>query len=196
MIEVNVASKYFGQTAVLRDIQFNVAPGETVAIVGRSGIGKSTLLRLIAGTDVNFTGTINCSKSKSIVFQEPTLLPWRTALQNITLVHEALRNSEARDALARVGIAGSADMFPGQLSLGQQRRLSLARAFAGRPEVLIMDEPFVSLDSDTAKEMLSLTEKLIRDIRPATVFVTHSEDEAHRLGDRILKLNGSPATLV
>ncbi|WP_306259560.1 ABC transporter ATP-binding protein [Pararhizobium sp. IMCC21322] len=196
MIKVNIASKNFGKTAVLRDIQFEVATGETVAIVGRSGIGKSTLLRLIAGTDTNFTGTINCSKSRSFVFQEPTLLPWRTTLQNITLVHETLSISAARDALARVGIAGKDDMFPGQLSLGQQRRLSLARAFAGRPEVLIMDEPFVSLDSETANEMLSLTEKLIRDTRPATVFVTHSEDEAHRLGDRILKLSGSPATLL
>lgn len=196
MIKVDVASKNFGETAVLRDIQFEVAAGETVAIVGRSGIGKSTLLKLIAGTDTNFTGTIDCSKSRSIVFQEPTLLPWRTTLQNITLVHETLSLSAARDALARVGIAGKDDMFPGQLSLGQQRRLSLARAFAGRPEVLIMDEPFVSLDSETANEMLSLTETLIRDTRPATVFVTHSEDEAQRLGDRILKLSGSPATLV
>lgn len=196
MIEVNVASKHFGQTAILRDIQFNVAAGETVAIIGRSGIGKSTLLKLIAGTDTNFAGTINCSKSRSIVFQEPTLLPWRTALQNITLVHEALSLSDAQDALARVGIAGKDDMFPGQLSLGQQRRLSLARAFAGHPEVLIMDEPFVSLDSNTADDMLSLTEMLIRDTRPATVFVTHSEDEAHRLGDRILRLDGSPATCV
>lgn len=196
MIKVNVASKGFGNTPVLRDIQFEVASGETVAIVGLSGIGKSTLLKLIAGTDTNFTGTINCSKSKSIVFQEPTLLPWRTTLQNITLVHETLSILAARDALARVGIAGKDDMFPGQLSLGQQRRLSLARAFAGRPEVLIMDEPFVSLDSETANEMLSLTETLIQETRPATVFVTHSKDEAHRLGDRILNLSGSPATLL
>lgn len=196
MIKVDVASKNFGETAVLRDIQFEVAAGETVAIVGRSGIGKSTLLKLIAGTDTSFTGSINCSKSRSIVFQEPTLLPWRTTLQNITLVHETLSLSAARDALARVGIAGKDDMFPGQLSLGQQRRLSLARAFAGHPKVLIMDEPFVSLDSETANEMLSLTETLIRDTRPATVFVTHSEDEAQRLGDRTLKLSGSPATLV
>ncbi|MCR9239624.1 MAG: ABC transporter ATP-binding protein [Alphaproteobacteria bacterium] len=196
MIKVKITSKNFGETAVLRDIQFEVAAGETVAIVGRSGIGKSTLLKLIAGTDTSFTGTIDCSKSRSIVFQEPTLLPWRTTLQNITLVHETLSLSAARDALARVGIAGKDDMFPGQLSLGQQRRLSLARAFAGRPDVLIMDEPFVSLDTETASEMISLTEKLIRDTRPATVFVTHSEDEAQRLGDRILKLSGSPATLV
>lgn len=196
MIKVKITSKNFGETAVLRDIQFEVAAGETVAIVGRSGIGKSTLLKLIAGTDTSFTGSINCSKSRSIVFQEPTLLPWRTTLQNITLVHETLSLSAARDALARVGIAGKDDMFPGQLSLGQQRRLSLARAFAGHPEVLIMDEPFVSLDSETANEMLSLTETLIRDTRPATVFVTHSEDEAQRLGDRTLKLSGSPATLV
>lgn len=196
MIKVDVTSKNFGETIVLQDIQFEVGAGETVAIVGRSGIGKTSLLKLIAGTDTQFTGTITCPASRAIVFQEPTLLPWRTALQNITLVHQHLTIPEAQDALARVGLAGKDDMFPGQLSLGQQRRLSLARAFAGRPEMLIMDEPFVSLDSQTANEMISLTEMLIRDTRPATVFVTHSEDEAQRLGDRILKLDGAPATLM
>jgi NitT/TauT family transport system ATP-binding protein len=196
MIRVNVASKEFGKTIVLRDIRFEVAAGETVAIVGRSGIGKTTLLQLIAGTDMHFSGAISCPSSRAIVFQEPTLLPWRTALQNITLAHKALTIREAQDALARVGLAGKDDMFPGQLSLGQKRRLSLARAFAGRPEMLIMDEPFASLDSETANEMITLTEMLIRDTRPATVFVTHSEDEAQRLGDRILKLDGAPATLM
>ncbi|MGB5559450.1 MAG: ABC transporter ATP-binding protein [Paracoccaceae bacterium] len=195
MIGVSVWSKSFGETAILRDVEFSLDQGETVAILGPSGIGKSTLLRLIAGTDKDFDGQIVRPDHMAIVFQEPTLLPWRTVLQNLTLVHERLGNDAARKALERVGISGKEEMFPNQLSLGQQRRLALARAFAGKPELLIMDEPFVSLDAEIADEMLSLTEELIRETRPATIFVTHSRPEAERLATRILELKGSPATL-
>ena len=180
---------------ILRDVGFSLEQGETVAILGPSGIGKSTLLRLIAGTDKDFDGQIIRPDHMAIVFQEPTLLPWRTVLQNLTLVHEKLGDDAARKALERVGISGKEEMFPNQLSLGQQRRLALARAFAGKPELLIMDEPFVSLDAEIADEMLSLTEELIRETQPATIFVTHSRPEAERLATRILELGGSPATL-
>ena len=97
--------------------------------------------------------------------------------------------------LGRVGLSGKADDFPGQLSLGQQRRVALARAFVGRPELLILDEPFVSLDPALAEEMMALTESLIVETRPAVLLVTHVQTEAERLGDRIRRLGGSPATL-
>jgi len=196
MIKVEVKTKSFGDTVVLQDVRFDVAGGETVAVTGPSGVGKSTLLGLIAGTDAEFEGNIQVPDRRAIVFQEPVLLPWRSVLQNITLVHPALGDAAARGALDRVGIVDKAALFPGQLSLGQQRRLSLARAFADAPELLIMDEPFVSLDQDTADEMLALTETLIRDTRPATIFVTHAIAEADRLADRVLRLTGSPATIL
>jgi len=195
MINVDVRSKFFGKTEILRDIGFALGKGETVAILGPSGIGKSTLLRLIAGTDTDFDGKITRPKHMAIVFQEPTLLPWRSVLQNLTLIISGLSDTDARAALARVGLAGKEQMFPGQLSLGQQRRLALARAFAGKPELLIMDEPFVSLDAEKADEMLSLTEDLIRETQPATIFVTHARHEAERLATRVLELEGAPATL-
>ncbi|MDK3073883.1 ABC transporter ATP-binding protein [Sedimentitalea sp. JM2-8] len=196
VISVDVIRKSFGDSHVLRDIRFAVEKGETVAIRGPSGIGKTTLLRLIAGIDTAFEGEIRRPDAMAIVFQEPTLLPWRTVSQNITLVHPELDRDSARAALEKVGIGDKADLFPGQLSLGQQRRLSLARAFAARPDLLILDEPFVSLDPLLAEEMLTLTEALIREYRPATIFVTHDADEAARLSDRILTLGGAPATLV
>lgn len=195
MTRVEVTSKSFGAKEILRSVAFEVAEGETVAVLGPSGIGKSTLLALIAGTDTAFEGTVDRPDRMAIVFQEPTLLPWRSVRENITLIHPDLSARATLDALGRVGIQDKADMFPGQLSLGQQRRLALARAFAGRPELLIMDEPFVSLDPDTADEMLSLTEDLIRETKPATIFVTHAEAEATRLATRILRLSGAPATL-
>lgn len=195
MISVDVASKSLGGQDILADIRFDVASGETLAVLGPSGIGKSTLLRLIAGTDTEFDGTIRCPGRIGMVFQEPTLLPWRSVLQNITLVHGRVDDAGARAALADVGLSGKADMFPGQLSLGQQRRLALARAFAGDPEVLLLDEPFVSLDPTLAEDMLTLTEALIAKSRPATIFVTHSAQEAERLGTRIIHLGGTPATI-
>lgn len=188
MISVAVMSKVFGTVPVLGPISFVVEKGETVALVGPSGIGKSTLLRIISGIDTSFDGTITRPDTQAIVFQEPTLLPWRSSIDNLRLIHPSLSRSVALEALNRVGLEGKADVFPGQLSLGQQRRLSLARAFAGRPHMLIMDEPFVSLDAETATAMINLTHTLIADARPATVFVTHELREATQLADRILTL--------
>lgn len=195
MIRVAIAQKSFGGLPVLRDIGFEVAAGEVLAILGPSGIGKSTLQRIIAGIDRDFSGHVTRPERLAMVFQEPMLLPWRTAAENLTLIHPDLGRAGAMAALTRVGIADKADQFPRQLSLGQQRRVALARAFSGRPQALILDEPFASLDPVTAGEMLALTEGLIRDLRPATIFVTHSEAEAARLADRVLRLTGSPATI-
>lgn len=196
MIKVDVRCKAFGEQEILRDIRFEMGIGETVAILGPSGIGKSTLLRLIAGIDADFDGEIVRPDRIAMVFQEPVLLPWRSVLQNLTLVHPQLGKDAALSALERIGIADKAALFPGQLSLGQQRRLALARAFAGRPELLVMDEPYVSLDPGTAEEMLELTEALIADTKPAVILVTHSQGEADRLARRILRLAGRPARLV
>lgn len=196
MICVAVTSKKFGGTPVLGPISFSVEKGETVALVGPSGIGKSTLLRILAGIDNEFDGDVTRPDAQAIVFQEPTLLPWRSAIDNLRLIHRTLTLTDARTALDRVGLDGKADVFPGQLSLGQQRRLSLARAFAGQPDVLIMDEPFVSLDAPTATTMIELTQTLIADARPATVFVTHEPREAAQLADRILTLKADEAGAV
>jgi NitT/TauT family transport system ATP-binding protein len=195
MIEVAVTSKRFNGNAVLGDVHFTVRAGEVVVILGPSGIGKSTLLRIVAGTDPAFDGAVTRQGRLAMVFQEPTLLPWRTVGQNLTLVHPELDRAGVVAALAQVGIPDKADAFPLQLSLGQQRRVALARAFAVAPEILILDEPFASLDPTTAEEMLALTERLIAATRPATLFVTHSEAEAARLGTRTLRLAGHPATL-
>ncbi len=183
-----------GPGDVLGPITLSLTAGETVALTGPSGVGKTSLLRIVAGLDHTFIGRCQASARVAMVFQEPVLLPWRTARQNLTIVAR-IREDEALKWLDEVGLADLGDRFPGMLSLGQQRRLSLARAFASAPDLLLMDEPFVSLDPALASEMMDLFERLI-DARPcATLLVTHVQAEAKRLADRILRLEGRPARL-
>ncbi|MEL7525106.1 MAG: ABC transporter ATP-binding protein [Pseudomonadota bacterium] len=196
MIGVDIRAKSFGTKRILKDISFDVSDGECVAILGQSGIGKSTLLRLVAGLDQDYEGQVRRPDQMAFVFQEPTLLSWRTALDNILIVHPELPRSAAQDMLSEVGLAEHAALFPRQMSLGQQRRLSLARAFAGRPQMLLLDEPFASLDGSTAAVMIALTQRLIGERKPSTLFVTHSTEEADSLADRTLVLAGTPATVV
>ena len=186
-LEVAIRRKAFGPRVVLSDLTFAVNAGETLAVVGPSGIGKSTLLRIVAGLDDGFEGSVSRPERTGIVFQEPTLLPWRAARRNLTVV-TGVDDATADAALQSVGLDGMGGLFPGQLSLGQRRRLALARAFVTRPELLLLDEPFVSLDDPLVEEMLALTERLIAQTKPATLFVTHSMAEAERLGTRLLRL--------
>lgn len=186
-LRVALRRKAFGAQEVLRDLAFEVAAGETLVIFGPSGAGKSTLLRIIAGLDRDFEGEVARPDRLAMIFQEPTLLPWRSAAQNLTLT-AGVTPAAAEAALAEVGLAGKGALFPRQLSLGQQRRLALARAFAARPQLLLMDEPFVSLDAARVEEMLVLTERLIAAQHPATIFVTHSATEAERLATRVLRI--------
>lgn len=195
MISVDIVSKSFAGTQILGRISFTLDPGETLAVVGPSGIGKTTLLRILAGLDTDFTGTADIPERRALVFQEPTLLNWRNALENIILVN-GIDEDGARRALAEVGLDQYSDRFPGQLSLGQRRRLSLARAFSSKPDFLLMDEPFVSLDPELVEEMLRLTERLLASRPTATVFVTHAMEEAARLATRIVRLDGHPSTIV
>ena len=181
-----------GGRAILGSFSVSLAPGETLAITGSSGIGKTSLLRVLAGLETEFKGRLNVPGRLAYVFQEPTLLPWRNLRQNLCLTTGiSLRAADAY--LTRVGLTGMGGLYPRQTSLGQQRRLSLARAFAHNPDVLLMDEPFVSLDSALANEMMALFERLRADSRVATALVTHSSAEAERLASRTLHLGGSPA---
>lgn len=193
-MEIDIRGKSFAGKLVLGPIRLTLGAGERVAILGPSGIGKTTFLRIVAGLDQAFDGSVLGGADTGMVFQEPTLLPWRTALDNIILTTGADEDL-ARALMAEVGLAGKETLFPRQLSLGQQRRLALARAFATRPGTLLMDEPFVSLDAETAERMLALTEALLDRAGASLIFVTHDPTEAARLKARILRLEGRPAQI-
>lgn len=194
VVSLSLTGMSYGTAPVLGAIDLTLKRGETVAITGPSGIGKSTLLRIVAGLETTYDGQRQVPARIAAVFQEPTLLPWRTATENLTLV-SGVTPGAARQALADVGLATLGDRYPGSLSLGQQRRLSLARAFAARPDLLLMDEPFVSLDPDLADEMMLLFLHLRERQRVTTLLVTHVEAEAERLASRIVRLAGRPATI-
>lgn len=184
----------FDDKPILGAVSLDLYPGETLVVTGPSGVGKTSLLRILAGLETAFTGTLTVPGVRAMVFQEPTLLPWRDVRQNICLT-TGISTDAADVALHEVGLGALGDRYPGELSLGQQRRLSLARAFALSPDVLLMDEPFVSLDPALVDEMMALFETLRADRSVATVLVTHVMQEAHRLGSRIERLSGAPAVL-
>ena len=195
VLDLHLDALSYGGQLILQDIALTVPRGQTVALVGPSGIGKSSLLRVFAGLERNFAGTCRVAGKTAMVFQEPTLLPWRNLRDNITIATGASK-AEADAALADVGLAHRAEEFPNRLSLGQQRRLSLARAFAVKPALLLMDEPFVSLDPALVDEMMTLFTVLRDAHRVTTILVTHVEEEARRLADRVITLAGSPAQIV
>jgi ABC-type nitrate/sulfonate/bicarbonate transport system ATPase subunit len=181
---------------ILRGVSFHLKKAETVALLGRSGIGKTSLLHLIAGLDTDFDGRIDGDAGQvGFVFQSPRLLPWRTALQNLQIVAPERDTEELRDLLQTVGVADAASLFPGQLSLGMARRVAVARALAVRPSLLLLDEPFASLDVETAMRLRGTLKQVLIDSGIPSLFVTHDPAEAMDLADRIIVLGGAPATV-
>ena len=167
-LDIQIRAKRFGEAVVLRDLNLQIEDGEVVAITGRSGVGKTTLLNIIAGLDLAFEGKVSPAPDDSrvgYVFQEPRLLPWRTVSENLCLAC-GITLEAAQQWLADVGLAGEGEKVPGQLSLGMQRRVAVARALAIRPDVLLLDEPFASLDAETATEMRTLLRACWRRTRP------------------------------
>lgn len=176
------------------EINLTLDRSETLALVGPSGIGKTSLLQILGGLQTGFDGYCHTQGRVAMVFQEPRLLPWRSLRDNLCITTR-ISPDQAMQALTEVGLAERYADFPDQLSLGQQRRLSLARAFAVRPDLLLMDEPFVSLDPALAEEMMTLFTTLRAAHDVATILVTHVAAEAARLADRTITLGGTPARI-
>jgi NitT/TauT family transport system ATP-binding protein len=187
-----------GELPILQNITFEIQDNESVAVLGPSGSGKTTLLRLIAGTLKPDTGSIEVDSSKiGYIFQDHRLLPWRTAQDNIALplraggrTREAARR-RARSWMDRLGLQGFYDYYPRQLSGGMIQRVSIARAFAIEPDIMLMDEPFSSLNAGLADALLRDLRQVLSGYRATTVYVTHELPEAIGLAKRIFHLRPS-----
>jgi ABC-type nitrate/sulfonate/bicarbonate transport system ATPase subunit len=187
-----------GRLEVLGELGFSLRTGEVAALVGPSGCGKTTLLRIIAGLDRDFDGAVKLPAHGTLgmVFQEPRLLPWRTVEQNVRLAAPAAADANLDALFATLGLAAHRDHFPGELSLGLARRVALARAFAVEPDLLLLDEPFVSLDDALAMRLREELATLVGSRHVTTLLVTHDVDEAIALADRLLLLSASPARVL
>ena len=199
-VRLSRVSKRFGDGPnVLDDVTLDVAPGEFVCLLGASGCGKSTLLNLVAGLDSPTAGSVDVAAGRAaLMFQEPALLPWLTAGQNVELalrlrgVGKRERRDRAAELLSLVRLHDAGDKRPHELSGGMRQRVALARALAQETPVLLMDEPFAALDAIT-RDVLHEELVRIRASQSLTVlFVTHNVREAVRLGDRVVLLSSRP----
>jgi len=207
-IQINIINKTYpaieqaGSHTAIADLHLSLKSGEFICLVGPSGCGKTTLLNIIADLDRDYQGSIALSQQSArpkigYIFQNPRLLPWRTVRENIELVIEDSLSGNAIDSLLEaMQLTAAQHVYPERLSLGMSRRVSITRAFAVDPDLLLMDEPFVSLDAPTARQVRALLLSLWQQ-RPHTVlFVTHDLREAITLADRLIFLSTSPMSVI
>ncbi len=208
-VEITGLNKWFGELETLRDIDVAVEQGEFISVVGPSGCGKTTFLRIVAGLEPATSGTILLDRAplagpgsnRGFVFQNDSLLPWRTVLANALIGPEVAgrvgekERKRTLDLLQLVGLGGFENYYPRQLSGGMRQRVNLARALAIDPDVLLMDEPFASLDAQTREIMQTELLRIWEQGRKTVLFVTHQIDEAVFLSDRVLVFARRPGRL-
>lgn len=195
MIRFQKVCKSYNGLTVLNNLSFEIERNTVVSIVGPSGIGKTTILRLISGSISPDVGTVEVSGKKTgYIFQDPRLLPWRTALDNIALglIAERRSRDEARRTAAgwmkKLGLSGFEEYFPGELSGGMMQRVSIGRALAIEPDLLLMDEPFSNLNAELKKTLITMLESILEEYKATVIFVTHDTSEAVRISDKILNI--------
>ncbi len=178
---------------LLDDCSLSVAPGEILAVMGPSGAGKTTLLRTVAGLDAPSKGRVHRPPGRvATVFQDPRLLPWRTARQNVEIVLETSEHDRAVHWLERVGLADALDVYPAALSGGMRQRVAIARALASGAATVLVDEPFASLDADTAGRLRTLLVDELGMLGRPVLWVTHDAAEADAVSARVLTMTGPP----
>lgn len=193
MIEFNEVCKSWNGRSVFSGLTFTVGAGESIGLLGRSGIGKTTILKMVAGLITPDSGTVVVRSPRiGYIFQEPRLIPWKTALENICFGLKAIGvgNTQAeeigREYIEKLDLKGFENCYPSQLSGGMQQRVSIGRAFATNPEILLMDEPFSSLDLGLKDAMLGVVQDMLTRNPLSLLYVTHDPEEVSGLVKRLL----------
>lgn len=190
---------------VIKDMNFKVKAGQFCCLLGPSGCGKTTLLNILSGLDSNFDGNIQLDNGQTpgvssigYMFQEPRLLPWLTVRENVEVVTNQTEKEKSlsKSMLDQMGLIKNMESFPNQLSGGMQRRVAIARAFVNKPKILLLDEPFISLDVTVANLLRKMLITMWQQQQNTIIFVTHDLREAISLGDRILFLSKSPSKII
>ena len=193
------------ENLIFKNLNFIIKKSQFVSIFGPSGCGKTTLLNIISGLDKNFDGSVqtfnsatNPNKNISYMFQAPRLFPWLTAIENVKFPIKKKKNCEkiAFEFIKKIGLERYKNQYPNRLSGGMQRRIALARAFVPNPNILLLDEPFISIDKKIADSLRKLLIKLWKKNKPTIIFVTHDLDEAIELADRICFLSSIPPKIL
>ena len=191
------------QNLIFKNLNFTIKKGQFVSFFGPSGCGKTTLLNIISGLDKDFDGSVQTyndatNSNISYMFQAPRLFPWLTAIENIKYPINKRKNCEkiAFELIKKIGLEKYKNQYPNKLSGGMQRRVALARAFAPNPDILLLDEPFISIDKKVSNLLRKLLVTLWKKYKPIIVFVTHDLDEAIELADRICFLSNLPSKIL
>lgn len=205
LLKIALSAKYFGERRVLGNIDLELYRGEVVTLLGASGCGKSTLLRMIAGLDAEYEGSIyldgtqltGISQRVGFIFQEPRLMPWLTVAENVAFQEDAPKSARqmVTQLLSEVGLKGTEELLPKQLSGGMAQRVSIARGMYSQPDLLLLDEPFSAVDAFTRMKLQDLLLSMSQQHGNTVLMVTHDIDEAIYVSDRIIVIGGQPGVV-
>jgi len=201
MLSIEIKNKIFKQKTIIENFKININKSEFISIIGPSGCGKTTLLKIISQLDTNFKGSVLYDGKKYIenlgfIFQDSRLLPWLSVEENIMLVSKEKNKTKIHELLTEVGLGQYIHSYPKELSGGMQRRVSMVRAFINKPEVLLLDEPFISLDYPNAQSLRKLFFQFYEEYNPTVILVTHDLNEALSLSNKILFLSVQPTSVL
>ena len=188
LIEINIEKIHFGNLSIFKNFNMLLKPGTCIGLMGKSGIGKTSLLRIIAKIDNRFEGKLIGYKNVSFMFQEPFLLPWRTVEENISIATNA-KHAEILKSLKNVGLEDKINSFPNILSLGEQRRVSLVRTMLFQSDLMLLDEPFASLDKTTKVFMHNIICDYKLKQQQSMILVSHDERDFKGLTTKIINLD-------
>ena len=201
MLKIDIKQKLFNKKVILNNVNLEIKDAEFISIIGPSGCGKTTILRIASLLDTSFKGDISYKQQNHIdnlgfIFQDARLLPWLSGKENIMLVSKNKDEKKVEELLREVGLGDYINSFIKELSGGMKRRVSIVRAFINNPEVLLLDEPFISLDYPTAQNLRQLVLKFYEQYSPTVLFVTHDLHEALLLSHKIVFLGSSPTSVI